>query len=136
MASQSSVLFLICCLVSLLSLGLARRSQISPLPSKGIVECWAASFDLTKCAAELNKAVRGEPIELTTWPDCCKAAKSISDGCWPKVFPLDPLVPQLLKMYCPLFSLPSPPPMPTNAEESFMVSNLVDTPTLGDVDGP
>ncbi|XP_076918018.1 uncharacterized protein LOC143578270 [Bidens hawaiensis] len=135
MVSQSRVLFLICCLVSLLSLGLARRSPISLRPSKGIVECWEASFDLSKCTEELNRALRGEPIELTTWPDCCKAAKSTSEGCWPKVFPLDPLVPQLLKTYCPLFALPPPPPTTTNAEGSFMVSNLGATPTL-DVDGP
>ncbi|XP_076909209.1 uncharacterized protein LOC143566364 [Bidens hawaiensis] len=136
MASQSMVLFLVFCLVSSLSLGLAERSSISPMPSKeGALECWAAAFDLSKCVGELYRASQGRPLELSIWPDCCKAAKSISAGCWPKVFPLYPMFPQLLKLYCPLFAVPPPPPlMTTNVEGSFVASNLVATPTL-DADG-
>lgn len=119
MTSHSKVLFLTLCLVSLVSLGLAQGPPNPPTPTNEGFECWAASFDLSKCVGELYRASQGKPLELTIWPDCCKAAESVSAGCWPKVYPFYSLFPQVLKMYCPLFALPPPPPLTTSVEGSL-----------------
>ncbi|KAF5788229.1 putative Prolamin-like domain-containing protein [Helianthus annuus] len=132
MAFKRTILFLIFCLASLVSLGLARKSpSISPRPSKGIMECWAASYDLAKCSGELLRVSQGGVLDLSIWPDCCKAAESISSGCWPKMFPMNPLFPQILRMYCPRLSLPPPPPPPMtpDAQGPSMVFAPTDAPT-------
>ncbi|MFS7982066.1 putative Prolamin-like domain-containing protein [Helianthus anomalus] len=135
MAFKPRILFLILCLASLVSLVLARKSpSISPRPSKEIMECWAASFDLAKCSGELLRVAQGGIIDLNIWPDCCKAAESVSSGCLPKMFPMNPLFPQILRMYCPRLSLP-PPPMTLDAQGPSMVFAPTDAPTL-DADAP
>ncbi|CAI9089655.1 OLC1v1024269C1 [Oldenlandia corymbosa var. corymbosa] len=33
-------------------------------------------------------------------PQCCRASITVDDGCWPKIFPLNPFFPPLLKSFC------------------------------------
>ncbi|CAI9094948.1 OLC1v1030786C1 [Oldenlandia corymbosa var. corymbosa] len=33
-------------------------------------------------------------------PECCKASVTVDDNCWPKIFPLNPFFPPLLKSFC------------------------------------
>ncbi|KAL3532270.1 hypothetical protein ACH5RR_005791 [Cinchona calisaya] len=33
-------------------------------------------------------------------PECCKALIGVDDNCWPKIFPLNPFFPPLLKSFC------------------------------------
>ncbi|KAF8393117.1 hypothetical protein HHK36_021358 [Tetracentron sinense] len=41
-------------------------------------------------------------------PKFCQAITKISENCWPKIFPLNPLFPPLLKDYCARLATPGP----------------------------
>ncbi|KAI3775397.1 hypothetical protein L1987_49970 [Smallanthus sonchifolius] len=140
MAFKSSV-FLIFCLVSLVSQGLARLSpsrlspSISPKPSKQILGCWSASFDVAKCSGELLRVARGGLLDLSIWPDCCKAVASMSSGCLSQIFPFNPFFPQILQIYCPGLSVTPPPPLMIPNSQGPSVVSPVGPPTPS-VDGP
>ncbi|KAI3803049.1 hypothetical protein L1987_31197 [Smallanthus sonchifolius] len=140
MAFKSSV-FLIFCLVSLVSQGLARLSSsrlspsISPKPSKQLLGCWSASFDVAKCSGELLRATQGGLLDLSIWPDCCKASASMSSGCFSQVFPFDPFFPQILQLYCPGLSVTPPPsPIIPNSQGPSSISPV--GPPASSADGP
>ncbi|KAK1417203.1 hypothetical protein QVD17_26327 [Tagetes erecta] len=136
MALRYRVLFLIFCLISLVSQGLGRLSPTSPPgSSKEIFECWSASFDLAKCSGELLRATQGGMLDLRIWPDCCQAVTNINSGCWPKIFPMNPFFSQMLQMYCPRLLFTPPQPTTPNFMGPSSVSSPVDAPTPS-ADGP
>ncbi|KAL8189577.1 hypothetical protein R6Q57_029143 [Mikania cordata] len=108
---------------------------MSPRPSKGILECWSASFDLAKCSGELLRMARGGSLDVSAWPDCCKAAETMSSGCLPRVYPVNPFFPQILQIYCPFLSLTSRPLMTPDSKGPSSESVLVGAPTPS-ADGP
>ncbi|KAL8234984.1 hypothetical protein R6Q59_021084 [Mikania micrantha] len=136
--SRARVLFFLTFwLVSLLSQGLARLSPtMSPRPSKGMLECWSATFDLAKCSGELLRMARGGSLDLSAWPDCCKAAEAMSSGCLPRLYPVNPFFPQILQMYCPFLSLTSRPLMTPDSKGPSPESVLVGAPAPICADGP
>ncbi|CAI9100903.1 OLC1v1038093C1 [Oldenlandia corymbosa var. corymbosa] len=43
-------------------------------------------------------------------PQCCRASITVDDNCWPKIFPLNPFFPPLLKSFCASQLPPTTPP--------------------------
>ena len=63
---------------------------------KDIAKCWSSLSSINRCAEEIYGTLsRGEFSVVS--PACCKSITVISHKCWPKMFPLNPLFPPLLK---------------------------------------
>ncbi|KAI4335643.1 hypothetical protein L6164_014275 [Bauhinia variegata] len=61
------------------------------------------------CLQEVITAFLSVRVELVG-PECCKAFIQVDKQCWPKVFPINPFFPPLLKSYCAnKVATPSPP---------------------------
>nr|GEX33884.1 hypothetical protein [Tanacetum cinerariifolium] len=77
MVFKHRLLLLTYCLV-LISQGLARRSPpVTTMPSKTLLQCYSAMFDLGYCTGEILRARRGQ-VSSNMRPTCCKAAKRIT----------------------------------------------------------
>ncbi|PWA92244.1 prolamin-like domain-containing protein [Artemisia annua] len=128
MVSKSRVLLFAVCLVSLISQGLARTSSaISPRPSKALVECYDAMFDLGFCNGEIIMAAQSGRIGFGIGPSCCKAASKITSGCWSMLFPFNRLFSRVLQLSCARLSL-TPPPPSTNTPLSNSKGPVAPTP--------
>ncbi|GJS47920.1 prolamin-like domain-containing protein [Tanacetum coccineum] len=111
MVSKLRVLLFAVCLVSLISQGLARTSSaISPRPSKTLVGCYDAMFDLGFCNGEIRRAAQSGRIGFGIGPTCCKAANKITSECWSMLFPFNPFLSRVLQLNCGRLSLTPPPP--------------------------
>ncbi|PIN22220.1 hypothetical protein CDL12_05069 [Handroanthus impetiginosus] len=64
-----------------------------------IKECLKSVFGVRGCIHEIIFSVLSLQPRLLG-PACCKAFLQIDENCWPKVFPLNPTFPPLLKSYC------------------------------------
>ncbi|XP_034699381.1 egg cell-secreted protein 1.4-like [Vitis riparia] len=114
----SAMVVSVVCMSMLLHTGLAhiapnpppQRPNIPGLlpPFLGIdlQKCWSSILKVEGCAWEVYKILFSFQFG-SIGPACCKAISSIEDNCWPKMFPLAPLFPPLLKSMC---VRPSPPP--------------------------
>lgn len=130
MALKSKALFLTFCLVSSVSLGLARRSQsMSPRPSKTIRECYDAFFYSYSCLGEILRAVQGGKIESRISTDCCKAILGVGSGCLPKLIPISS---QRLEDSCSRMLTAPPPPFEDTSVPNSMGPSIMSSAPIGD----
>ncbi|KAM7267904.1 hypothetical protein ACFE04_010070 [Oxalis oulophora] len=80
----------------------------SPIPddSKFIIpgfddltKCLGEFTSVGGCIGEIQRALYSGQLKIVG-PECCKAVLRISDKCWPKLFPLTPLFPDVLRNFC------------------------------------
>ncbi|CAL9243484.1 unnamed protein product, partial [Arabidopsis halleri] len=64
-----------------------------------LAKCWSSLINIQGCEVEIFKSVLTGKIE-NVGPTCCKAFTEVDAKCWPKMFPLNPLFPPLLKDGC------------------------------------
>ncbi|KAF8391090.1 hypothetical protein HHK36_023390 [Tetracentron sinense] len=91
--------------------------QASLEPSNKQVDFFGLDPEIGQCLASLQ-IVEGCIEEVLTsflsfqvgllGPKCCSAIIKISETCWPKIFPLNPLFPPMLKDYCAHLATPGP----------------------------
>ncbi|KAF8391120.1 hypothetical protein HHK36_023421 [Tetracentron sinense] len=91
--------------------------QASLEPSNKQVDFFGLDPEIGQCLASLQ-TVEGCMEEVLTsflsfqvgllGPKCCNAITKISETCWPKMFPLNPLFPPMLKDYCARLATPGP----------------------------
>ncbi|KAM7254966.1 hypothetical protein ACFE04_020207 [Oxalis oulophora] len=74
-----------------------------------VTKCLSSVKSVEGCIIEIEKSFFSGKIDIIG-PACCKAITKITDNCWPKLFPLSPLFPQLLKGFCAKASPPSATP--------------------------
>ncbi|KAI3443909.1 hypothetical protein Pfo_000574 [Paulownia fortunei] len=79
-----------------------------------IPACLKTTTSVPGCIKELISSVLSFQFQFLT-PSCCTALLQVEENCWPKIFPLNPLVPPLLiKIICTSVQAQplSPPPPP------------------------
>ncbi|CAL9243461.1 unnamed protein product [Arabidopsis halleri] len=110
-ASFSMILVVALCATTLRS-GLAEVLVAPRFPSipgspVDLTKCWSSLFNVQGCNIEILKsALTGEFENVGS--TCCKAFTEVDANCWPKMFPLNPLFPSLLKDGCSLISAAAP----------------------------
>ncbi|XP_062010498.1 uncharacterized protein LOC133726876 [Rosa rugosa] len=72
------------------------------------LKCWSSLTGISGCVMEIFQSVFSLQLG-TIGADCCKAFLSIEESCLPKMFPLTPFFPPLLKNFCALQGGPAPP---------------------------
>ncbi|KAL4652790.1 hypothetical protein ACB092_01G257000, partial [Castanea dentata] len=80
---------------------------VAPAPSlpgvgqleKDIAKCWSSLKSIDGCILEIHGSLSKGKFGVSG-PACCKAITNVSDTCWPKMFPFNPLFPPLLKNSC------------------------------------
>ncbi|XVF83486.1 hypothetical protein PTKIN_Ptkin16aG0492000 [Pterospermum kingtungense] len=83
--------------------------QRSPTTPVDIRQCWSALTNIQGCLFEIYRyAISSQFGQIG--PDCCRAINTVTEGCWPKMFPLVPLFPPLLKNNCASFKAAPPAP--------------------------
>ncbi|CAN8248237.1 unnamed protein product [Cochlearia groenlandica] len=121
MEGRIQALLVVLAVVTLLSPCLAEvhsttTSQSLSIPSSPVdlQKCWSSLFSVEGCVVEIYKSVVTGKFE-NVGPACCKAFSEVDAKCWPKMFPLYPLFPRLLKDGCSRISGAAPPThtMPT-----------------------
>ena len=76
---------------------------------KDVAKCWSSLSSINQCVDEIYGTLsRGE--FSVVGPACCKSITIISHKCWPKMFPLNPLFPPLLRSKCVHNSWTAPKP--------------------------
>ncbi|KDO73582.1 uncharacterized protein LOC102621105 [Citrus sinensis] len=86
------------------------------VPISDVIECWSSLTNIPTCLTEIYGSFLGGQIGQIG-PACCDAINRISGSCWPKMFPLSPSFPSLLKNYCAL-----PPSLASEAKAVSKVS--------------
>ncbi|KAJ4708983.1 ECA1 gametogenesis related family protein [Melia azedarach] len=70
---------------------------LSPLPD--VIKCWSSLTSIPSCLTEVyGSFLLGQIGKID--PVCCEAINEINDNCWPKMFPLNPFFPPLIKNFC------------------------------------
>ncbi|KAL0014154.1 hypothetical protein SO802_001223 [Lithocarpus litseifolius] len=64
-----------------------------------IAKCQSSLSSLNGCINEIYGTLSRGKFGVIG-PACCKSITIVSDKCWPKMFPLNPLFPLLLKSKC------------------------------------
>uniref|UniRef100_A0A2N9FUR2 Prolamin-like domain-containing protein n=1 Tax=Fagus sylvatica TaxID=28930 RepID=A0A2N9FUR2_FAGSY len=64
-----------------------------------ILQCWSSLTSIEGCINEIYGSLSRGKFGVSG-PACCKAITDVSDKCWPKMFPLNPMFPPLLKSNC------------------------------------
>uniref|UniRef100_A0A2N9GUW7 Prolamin-like domain-containing protein n=1 Tax=Fagus sylvatica TaxID=28930 RepID=A0A2N9GUW7_FAGSY len=64
-----------------------------------ILQCWSSLTSIEGCINEIYGSLSKGKFGVSG-PACCKAITDVSDKCWPKMFPLNPMFPPLLKGNC------------------------------------
>uniref|UniRef100_A0A2N9HT14 Prolamin-like domain-containing protein n=1 Tax=Fagus sylvatica TaxID=28930 RepID=A0A2N9HT14_FAGSY len=77
-----------------LSLGLSPGQS-----GQDILQCWSSLTSIEGCINEIYGSLSKGKFGVSG-PACCKAITDVSDKCWPKMFPLNPMFPPLLKSNC------------------------------------
>ncbi|VYS70271.1 unnamed protein product [Arabidopsis thaliana] len=67
-----------------------------------LTKCWSSLFNVQGCNIEILKYV------LTAKFESCKAFTEVDANCWPKMFPLNPFFPPLVKDGCSRIILSAP----------------------------
>ncbi|EFH42264.1 predicted protein [Arabidopsis lyrata subsp. lyrata] len=103
-ASFSMILVVALCATTLLRPGIAEVLVTSRFPSIpgspiDLTKCWSSIFNVQGCNIEILKSALTGKFE-NVGPTCCKAFTELDAKCWPKIFPLNPLFPPLLKDGC------------------------------------
>ena len=66
---------------------------------KDVAKCWSSLSSINKCINEIYGTLSRGKFSVVS-PACCKSITIISHKCWPKMFPLNPLFPPMLKSKC------------------------------------
>ncbi|XP_022751667.1 egg cell-secreted protein 1.2-like [Durio zibethinus] len=74
-----------------------------------IQQCWSALTNIQGCVWEILRSVLSAQFG-SIGPDCCKAITTVNENCWPKMFPLNPFFPYLLKGNCARVGAAPPAP--------------------------
>ncbi|KAJ4708986.1 ECA1 gametogenesis related family protein [Melia azedarach] len=70
---------------------------LTPIPD--VIKCWSSLTSILSCLTEVyGSFLLGQIGKIG--PICCEAINEINDNCWPKMFPLNPFFPSLLKNFC------------------------------------
>ena len=77
--------------VKLPFLGLSNRNW-----EKDLAKYWSSLSSINRCVDEIYGTL-SQDVFSVVGPACCKSITVISHKCWPKMFPLNPLFPPLLK---------------------------------------
>ncbi|KAF8116838.1 hypothetical protein N665_0014s0099 [Sinapis alba] len=93
--------------------GLAEVQTVPRVPSVpgspiDITKCWSSLTSIQGCVTKIYKSTVTGKFE-NVGPACCKAFTDVDAQCWPKMFPLNPLFPPLLKDGCSRISATTPP---------------------------
>jgi hypothetical protein len=64
-----------------------------------ILQCWSSLTSIEGCINEIYGSLSKGKFGVSG-PACCKAITDVSDKCWAKMFPLNPMFPPLLKSNC------------------------------------
>ncbi|KAJ4705117.1 ECA1 gametogenesis related family protein [Melia azedarach] len=120
-------MLVVACITMLVSTGLAWFKPGPPLvqipgllpPVQGADKCWQSLRSIPGCFREIYGSLSHDQIgKIGLF--CCSAINQVNDGCWPKIFPLNPSFPSLLKNFC---VAPSPPVAAgTNAANKVFLS--------------
>ncbi|KAG7534173.1 Prolamin-like domain [Arabidopsis thaliana x Arabidopsis arenosa] len=98
-----STILVVCtlCATTLLRPGLAEIQSTPRFPGSPIdlTKCWSSLINIQGCHVEIIKSILTGKFE-NVGPTCCKAFTEVDAKCWPKMFPLNPLFPPLLKDGC------------------------------------
>ncbi|XVF77462.1 hypothetical protein PTKIN_Ptkin14bG0045900 [Pterospermum kingtungense] len=81
----------------------------SPATPVDIRQCWSALTNIQGCLFEIYRSAISTQFGQIG-PDCCRAVNTVAESCWPKMFPLVPLFPPLLKNNCAGFKAAPPEP--------------------------
>ena len=76
---------------------------------KEVAKCWSSLSSINRCVDEIYETL-SQGVFSVVGPSCCKSITVISHKCWPKMFPLNPLFPTLLKSKCERNSRAAPKP--------------------------
>ncbi|XP_010442965.1 PREDICTED: uncharacterized protein LOC104725911 [Camelina sativa] len=111
-ASFSMILVVALCATTLLKSSLAEvlvtpRFPTIPGSLIDLTKCWSSLFNIQGCNIEILKSALTGKFE-NVGPTCCKAFTEVDAKCWPKMFPLNPLFPPLLKDVCSRISAAAP----------------------------
>ncbi|KAK9947471.1 hypothetical protein M0R45_003095 [Rubus argutus] len=79
-----------------------------PGTPQDVLKCWSSLTNINGCALEVFRTIFSLQFG-SIGPNCCKAFLSVEESCWPKMFPLNPFFPPLLKNTCALQGGPAPP---------------------------
>ena len=66
---------------------------------KDVAKCWSSLSSINRCVDEIYGTLSRGKFSLVGHA-CCKSITVISHKCWPKMFPLNPLFPSLLRRKC------------------------------------
>ncbi|KAM7267993.1 hypothetical protein ACFE04_010159 [Oxalis oulophora] len=81
------------------------RQEKMLIPDKSILQrmeisrCLSSILKVEGCLVEIEESLFSGKVDIIG-PACCKAALEINSKCWPKLFPLTPYFPILLKSFC------------------------------------
>ncbi|KAL4303708.1 hypothetical protein GQ457_10G003560 [Hibiscus cannabinus] len=92
-----------------------KAEQLLPPPGQGpfqpgeVQKCWSSLTSIQGCVSEISTSFLYGKTGVIG-PACCHAITQISDNCWVKMFPFNPILPRFLRKSC---STPTPPAGPT-----------------------
>ncbi|EOA15082.1 hypothetical protein CARUB_v10028449mg [Capsella rubella] len=102
----STLLVVTLCATTLVKPGLAQLPTIPGSPID-LAKCWSSLLKIQGCEIEILKSALTGKFEKVG-PTCCKAFVEIDAKCWPKMFPLNPFFPPLLKAGCSRINAAAP----------------------------
>ncbi|EOA29187.1 hypothetical protein CARUB_v10025459mg [Capsella rubella] len=105
-AIVSILLLVSLCVTIFVTQGVAQMQKPPTLPGLlppglpiDLIKCWSTIFSVEGCVLEISRSIfsgKFENIERA----CCKAFSALDANCWPRMFPLNPFFPPLLKDNC------------------------------------
>ncbi|KAI9192131.1 hypothetical protein LWI28_018658 [Acer negundo] len=100
------LMLIMACTAMLVPAGQAQiPGLLSPMPE--LQKCWAALAGTQGCLIEIyTYFMSGQIGKIGSV--CCATIAQVSKECWPKMFPINPLFPPLLKTACAAPSTNSP----------------------------
>ncbi|KAI9192344.1 hypothetical protein LWI28_021457 [Acer negundo] len=107
------LMLIVVCMAILVPTGQAQIPGLLP-PVPELQKCWAALAGTPGCLMEIYTYFLGGQIGKIG-PVCCATIAQVSEDCWPKMFPINPFFPLLLKTAC---AAPSPTSPGANAAMS------------------
>ncbi|EOA14663.1 hypothetical protein CARUB_v10027929mg [Capsella rubella] len=105
-ALLSTLLVVTLCATTLVKPGLAQLPTIPGSPID-LAKCWSSLLKIQGCEIEILKSALTGKFQ-NVGPTCCKAFVEIDAKCWPKMFPLNPFFPPLLKNMCSRINAAAP----------------------------
>ncbi|TXG56886.1 hypothetical protein EZV62_018199 [Acer yangbiense] len=132
------LMLIVACMAMLVPAGQAQIPGLFP-PVPELQKCWAALASTPGCLMEIYTYFLSGQIGKVG-PVCCAAIAHVSEDCWPKMFPINPLFLPLLKTAC---AAPSPTSAGANAMSKVSFPGLVPNVTeiiecwssLADIEG-